>query len=151
MHSKTYQAKVGEVQQKWHLFDADGVVLGRMAARIALILQGKHHGRYTPHVDTGDFVVVTNASKVVLTGNKLENRMHRWHTGYIGGLKEMSAGEMRDRHPERMVQLAVRRMMPKTRLGRAMFKKLKVYSGEEHRHAAQQPQAYDTEPFKMNA
>ena len=148
---KTYHAKVGEVQQAWHLFDADHVVLGRMAARIALILQGKHHGRYTQHVDTGDFVIVTNAAKIALSGNKLENRMHRWHTGYIGGLKEMSAGEMLEKHPERLVQLAVRRMMPKSALGRQMFKKLKVFAGTDHPHAAQQPVAVDMNQYKKGA
>ncbi|GJM20446.1 MAG: 50S ribosomal protein L13 [Planctomycetota bacterium] len=145
---KTFQARNGDRTAEWLHFDADGVVLGRMAARIAQVLQGKHHAQYTPHVDTGDFVVVTNASKVVLTRNKAEQRMHRWHTGYIGGLKEMSAGEMRERHPERMIELAVRRMMPKTKLGRAMFKKLKVYSNTDHRHQAQQPASVDMTPFK---
>ena len=135
---KTYHAKPGEVQQAWHLFDADGVVLGRLAARVALILQGKHHGRYTPHVDTGDFVIVTNAAKVALSGRKEDDRVHRWHTGYLGGLKEMNVAEMREKHPERLVELAVRRMMPKTKMGRAMLKKLKVYAGLEHRHVAQQ-------------
>lgn len=146
---KTYNAKVGEVQQAWHLFDADNVVLGRMAARIALILQGKHHGRYTPHVDTGDFVIVTNAAKVALSGKKFENRVHRWHTGYLGGLKEITSGEMRDKHPERLVELAVRRMMPKTALGRQMFKKLKVFAGSEHPHGAQQPVAVDMTQYKQ--
>ncbi len=145
---KTYHAKAGEVQQKWHLFDADDVVLGRLATRIALILQGKHHGRYTQHVDTGDFVIVTNASKVALSGKKLTDRMHRWHTGYIGGLKEMSAGEMLEKHPERLIQLAVRRMMPKTKLGKAMFKKLKVFAGPEHPHEAQQAVVVDMSVFK---
>lgn len=145
---KTYQAKPGEVQASWHHFDADGATLGRMAVRIATILQGKHHARYTPHVDTGDFVVVTNAEKVALSGNKREARMHRWHTGYIGGLKEMSAGEMIDRYPARVIELAVRRMLPKTRLGRAMFKKLKVYAGSDHPHGAQQPVPVDMTVFK---
>jgi large subunit ribosomal protein L13 len=145
---KTYQAKPGEVLRQWHHFDADGVVLGRMAARIAQLLQGKHHARYTPHVDTGDFIVVTNAEKVYLSGNKDEQRMHRHHTGYMGGLKEMSVAEMRTKHPERVIELAVRRMMPKTRLGRQMLSKLKVYAGSEHPHEAQQPQAVDTTPFK---
>jgi large subunit ribosomal protein L13 len=141
--NQAYYAKPGEVLQEWHQFDADGVVLGRMAARIALVLQGKHHARYTPHVDTGDFVIVTNAEKVHLTGAKRDDRMHRHHTGYIGGLKEMSAGEMLTKHPERVIQLAVRRMMPKTRLGKAMLTKLKVYAGPEHPHQAQQPMAVE--------
>jgi len=145
---KTYQSKPGEVQQAWHLFDADGVVLGRLAARVALILQGKHHGRYTPHVDTGDFVIITNAASVALSGRKEDDRVHRWHTGYLGGLKEMNVAEMREKHPERLVELAVRRMMPKTKMGRAMLKKLKVYAGTEHRHGAQQPVAVDMSTFK---
>lgn len=145
---KTYQAKAGDVIAGWQHFDGTDAVLGRMAARIALVLQGKHHGRYTAHVDTGDFVVVTNAAKVMLTRNKADQRMHRWHTGHIGGLKEMSAGELRERYPERLVELAVRRMLPKTKLGRAMFKKLKVYAGDDHPHAAQQPQPVDMSIFK---
>ena len=148
MSNQTYLAKPGEVLQQWLHFDADGAVLGRMASRIAMVLQGKHHARYTPHVDTGDFVIVTNATKVHLSGAKRDDRMHRHHTGYMGGLKEMSAGDMLEKHPERIVQLAVRRMMPKTRLGRAMLTKLKIYAGPEHRHAAQQPQPVDMTPFK---
>lgn len=140
---KTYRAKPGEVLQSWHQFDADGAVLGRMASRIAVILQGKHHARYTPETDTGDFVVVTNASKVYLSGNKADDRMLRWHTGFMGGLREMSSGEMRDRHPDRLVYLAVRRMMPKTRMGRKMLKKLKIFPGVEHTHEAQKPVAVD--------
>jgi large subunit ribosomal protein L13 len=146
--TKTYLAKPGEVQAAWQHFDAAGVVLGRLAARIATVLQGKHRARYTPHVDTGDFVVVTNASKVVLTGSKADQRMHRWHTGYVGGLKQLSAGEMRERQSARLVELAVRRMLPKTRLGRAMIKKLKVYPGAEHPHQAQQPVPVDTTPYR---
>jgi len=146
--TKTYLAKPGEVSPKWLLFDAEGVVLGRMASRIAMVLQGKHHARYTPHVDTGDFVVVTNASKVVLTGTKADTRIHRWHTGYLGGLKEVSAGQLRQRDPERLVRLAVRRMLPKTRLGAQMLGKLKVYPGAEHPHAAQRPSAVDTKPYR---
>ena len=146
--NQTYYAKTGEVLQAWHQFDADGAVLGRMAARIALVLQGKHHARYTPHVDTGDYIVVINAEKVHLTGDKRDGRMHRHHTGFMGGLKEMSAGEMLTKHPERVIELAVRRMMPKTRLGRAMLTKLKIYAGPDHRHAAQQPSPVDMTPFK---
>jgi large subunit ribosomal protein L13 len=147
--TKTFLAKPGEVQAIWQHFDADGLILGRLAARIATLLQGKHHGRYTPHVDTGDFVLVTNAKKVVLTGDKAKKRMHRWHTGYIGGLKEVSAGEMREKDSRRLVELAVRRMMPKTRLGRAMLKKLKIYAGAEHPHEAQQPVPADTTPYRV--
>ena len=146
--SKTYHAKAEDWSASWQHFDADGAVLGRMAARIALVLQGKHHPRYTPHVDTGDFVIVTNASKVVMTRNKADQRMHRHHTGFLGGLKEVSAGEMRDKFPERLVELAVRRMLPKTKLGRQMIKKLKVYGGADHPHAAQQSVAVDMSAFK---
>jgi large subunit ribosomal protein L13 len=145
---KTYMAKPGEVQQAWQHFDAEGVVLGRMAARIAVVLQGKHHARYTPHVDTGDFVLVTNASKVMLTGTKADTHLHHWHSGYLGGMREMTSGDMRDRDPARLVRLAVRRMLPKTKLGRAMFSKLKVYAGTEHPHAAQKPIAVDTTPYR---
>jgi large subunit ribosomal protein L13 len=146
--NQTYLAKPGEVLQDWQHFDADGAVLGRMAARIAMVLQGKHHARYTPHVDTGDFVIVTNATKVYLSGDKRDGRIHRHHTGWMGGLKEMSTGEMLEKHPTRVIELAVRRMMPKTRLGRAMLTKLKIYAGSEHRHAAQQPSSVDMTPFK---
>lgn len=146
--NKTYLAKPGEVTHRWQHFDADGVVLGRMAARIALLLQGKHRPEYTPHVDTGDFVVVTNAEKVLVSGRKEEQRVHRYHSGYIGGLKEVPVADMRERHPDRLVELAVRRMLPKTKLGRAMIKKLKVYAGAEHPHHAQQPVAVDTAPYK---
>jgi len=146
--TKTYLAKTGQVQQAWHHFDADGAVLGRMAVRIATILQGKHHPRWTPHVDTGDFVVVTNAGKVALSGNKAETRVHHWHTYYLGGLRSMTAGEMRAKDPVRLVELAVRRMMPKTKLGRQMMGKLKVYNGTDHPHGAQQPVSADTKPYK---
>ena len=148
--TKSYLAKPGEVDAQWLLFDADGVVLGRMAARIALVLQGKHRATYTPHVDTGDFVVVTNARKVVLTGNKANTRLHRWHTGYLGGLKEVSAGALRERDSERLVKLAVRRMLPKTRLAAQMLGKLKVYPGADHPHAAQKPAAVDTKPYRKD-
>ena len=144
---KTYRAKPGEVLQGWHHFDGDGAVLGRMASRIAMILQGKHHARYTPETDTGDFVIVTNATKVHLTGHKADDRMQRWHTGYLGGLREMSSGEMRERHPERLVFLAVRGMLPKTKLGRKMLTKLKVFPGAEHLHGAQQPVPVDMTPY----
>jgi len=145
---KTTLAKPGEVQQDWLHFDADGAVLGRMASRIALILQGKHRPRYTPHVDTGDYVVVTNAEKVELTGNKRTDRKIRWHSGWFGGLKEVSVERMLERRPEVVVEMAVRRMMPKTKLGRKMFKKLKVYAGPEHPHEAQGPVAVDMSTYR---
>lgn len=141
---KTYMAKAGAVEQKWHLVDARDVVLGRMAARISFILQGKHKPVYTPHMDTGDFVVVVNADKVRITGQKLDKRMIRWHTGYIGGLREVSLRRYLEKKPEEVVRLAVRRMLPKSKLGRKMLNKLKIYRGEEHPHGAQKP-----EPLEM--
>ena len=139
-HEKTYQAKPSEVEQKWHLVDADGKVLGRLAARIARILQGKHKPTYTAHIDTGDFIIVVNAEKVALTGKKRSQKVYRRYTGYLHGLREVPFETMIKRHPERVIQQAVRRMMPKTRLGRKMFKKLKVYAGSEHPHSAQGPE-----------
>jgi len=136
---KSFMAKPHEVESGWRLVDAEGKVLGRMASRIAMILQGKHKPTYTPHVLTGDFVVVTNAAKVRITGNKLSRRIVRWHSGYIGGLKEVPLGKYMEKHPDRVVKLAVRRMLPKTKLGRKMLSRLKVYSGPEHPHAAQNP------------
>ena len=132
MPRQTTFMKPGEVTRTWHHFDADGQVLGRIAAKVAPILMGKHHPAYTPHVDTGDFVVITNASKVVLTGRKGEQRMHLSYSGYPGGLKSRSMNDLLRKHPERVLENAVRRMLPKTRLGRVMFKKLRVYAGPNH-------------------
>jgi large subunit ribosomal protein L13 len=139
MSTKTYMARPGELQKEWFHVDASGLTVGRMANRIAQILMGKHKPTYTPHVDTGDFVIVTNAEKVVFTGRKWDQKMYRHHTGWVGGLVELPARRVHRQHPERIVEAAVRRMLPKTRLGRKMFKKLKVYAGSEHPHAAQQP------------
>jgi large subunit ribosomal protein L13 len=136
---KTYSAKKSEVVPRWYVVDAQGRVLGRLAARIATILQGKHKPIYTPHVDTGDFVVVINAGKIKVTGKKLEQKEYRRYSGYPGGLHSRKLGEMLERFPTRVIEQAVRRMLPKTKLGRAMFKKLKVYAGPEHPHEAQQP------------
>ena len=136
----TYVAKAAEVQRKWYVVDAEGVVLGRMATEIARILRGKHKPEYTPFVDTGDHVIVINASKLVLTGNKLDQKMYRYHTQYPGGLKETSYRIMMQRKPEKVVELAVKGMLPKNALGRAMYKKLKVYAGPEHEHQAQNPE-----------
>jgi large subunit ribosomal protein L13 len=133
--------KESDIERKWFVVDADGQVLGRLATRVAIILRGKHRPSFTPHLDVGDHVVVVNAEKVHLTGRKLRDKIYRWHTGYIGGLREISAGEMLKTHPERMIEWAVQGMLPKNRLGRAMVKKLKVYRGPEHPHQAQQPQA----------
>ena len=137
----TVMPKKEAIARSWHLVDADGQVLGRMAARVATLLMGKHKPTYAPHVDVGDHVVVINAAKVHLTGQKLTGKVYRWHTGYIGGLKETRAETMLLRHPERAIEWAVTGMLPKTKLGRAMGRKLKVYRGAEHPHAAQRPQA----------
>lgn len=137
---KTYSAKPREVEQNWLLIDAEGQTLGRMATAIATRLRGKHKAEYTPHVDTGDFIVVINAEKVQVTGKKAKNKIYYHHTGYIGGIKSASFNQMQARVPERIIQLAVKGMLPRTPLGRAMFKKLKVYAGSEHPHEAQQPQ-----------
>jgi large subunit ribosomal protein L13 len=138
--AKTYLAKPGEVEQKWHLVDADGKVLGRLASKVATILMGKHKPRYTPSVDTGDFVVVVNVEKVAVTGRKREQAHFRRYSGYMGGLKKIPFETMMKLHPTHAFKTAVRRMLPKSRLGRKMLTKLKVYAGAEHPHAAQQPQ-----------
>jgi large subunit ribosomal protein L13 len=137
---KTVSAKKNEVQRKWFIVDANDVVLGRMASRVASVLRGKHKVEYTPHVDTGDFVIVVNAEKVKLTGNKEDDKIYYRHTGWQGHLKEATAGRMRERHPEEIVELAVKGMLPRGNLGRAMLKKLKVYRTAEHPHSAQKPE-----------
>lgn len=139
MRRQTYMAKAGEVEQNWHVVDATDQVLGRMATEIATVLMGKHRPEYTPHVDTGDYVVVTNAKNVKLTGRKDAQSVRTRYTGYPGGLKVETFGALRERKPEALVEDAVRRMLPKNRLGRVMLKKLKVYAGSEHPHQAQQP------------
>jgi len=139
---RTYVAKKETVQRKWLLVDAQGQILGRLAARLARILQGKHKPIYTPHVDTGDFVVIINAEKIRVTGNKLTQKMYKRYSGYPGGLKERPLRVMLARHPERVLEQAVRRMLPKTKLGEKMFRKLKVYAGPNHPHQAQQPEPF---------
>ncbi|HFB64410.1 MAG TPA: 50S ribosomal protein L13 [Aeromonadales bacterium] len=136
---KTFSAKPAEVTRDWFVVDAAGKTLGRMATEIALRLRGKHKPEYTPHVDTGDYIVVINAEKVVVTGKKTTDKIYRSYTGYIGGLKEISFDKLQQRAPERIIELAVKGMLPKNPLGRAMYRKLKVYAGPEHQHAAQQP------------
>lgn len=131
------------VTRKWYVVDAEGKVLGRLAARVATLLTGKHKPIYAPHVDVGDHVVVINAAKVALTRQKQADKVYRWHTGYIGGLREVRAETMLKTHPERVIEWAVGGMLPKTKLGRAMAKKLKVYRGSEHPHAAQRPEVLD--------
>ena len=137
-------AKSSEVESGWCLVDAQDQILGRMAVKIAMILQGKTKPIYTAHVLTGDFVVVTNAEKVKITGDKLQKRMIRWHTGYIGGLREVPLDKFQERHPEQVIRLAVRRMLPKTKLGRKMLTRLKVYAGPDHPHGAQNPIPLDS-------
>lgn len=143
MRAKTPVPKPKEVERAWHLVDAEGQILGRMAARIATILQGKHKATYAPHLDTGDFVVVVNVEKTALTGKKDEKRIYHWHTGYPGGLKSASLGERMAKKPEEVLREAVRRMLPKTNLGRKMLKKLKIHRGPDHPHEAQSPKPMD--------
>ena len=137
---KTYMAKAETVERKWYVVDAAGVPMGRLASRVASVLRGKNKPTYTPNVDTGDFVIVINTDKAVLTGKKLENKFYRYHTGYIGGLKEISYKKMMAEKSDLAVYEAVKGMLPKNSLGRAMIKKLKVYKGAEHNHAAQKPE-----------
>ena len=136
----TVMPKDEAVDRKWFLLDAQDQVLGRLATRVATILRGKHKVVFAPHLDVGDHVVVINAEKVHLTGRKMTDKVYRWHTGYIGGLREVSAERMLRTHPERVIEWAVQGMLPKNRLGKAMAKKLKVYRGAEHPHQAQQPE-----------
>lgn len=137
---KTFTAKKETVKRDWFVVDAEGLTLGRLSTEIARRLRGKHKAEFTPHVDTGDYVVVINAEKVKVTGNKTKAKMYYRHTGYPGGLKEMSFEKLIDHKPERVIELAVKGMVPRTPLGRAMLSKLKVYAGPSHPHAAQQPQ-----------
>ncbi len=147
---KTYSAKPSEVDAKWWIIDAEGVVLGRMAAIIATRLRGKHKPMYTPNIDCGDHVVVINADKVRLTGNKREDKMYYWHTGYPGGIKSRTAEKYLDSpQSDVVVRKAIERMLPKTKMGREQYRKLKVYAGAEHPHEAQQPQPLDL--ASMNA
>ncbi len=142
---KTYLPKVNEIQRTWHLVDAKGQVLGRMATQVVRLLRGKHKAIYTPHLDTGDFVVVINAEKVVLTGKKLRDKVYYRHSGYPGGIKATTPGRVLRERPERVVEMAIRGMLPKTRLGDALFRKVKVYTGGAHPHAAQRPQPFAVE------
>ncbi|MBO8172797.1 MAG: 50S ribosomal protein L13 [Bacillaceae bacterium] len=139
----TYMAKPNEVERKWYLVDAEGKTLGRLASQVASILRGKHKPEYTPHVDTGDFVIVINAEKVRLTGKKMSQKMYYRHSGYPGGLKKATAAEMLQRRPVKMVEQAIKGMLPKNRLGRKQGLKLKVYAGNEHPHEAQQPEVLE--------
>ncbi|MGP1939429.1 MAG: 50S ribosomal protein L13 [Arsenophonus sp. ET-DL9-MAG3] len=137
---KTFTAKQETVKREWYIINADGKTLGRLATEIARYLRGKHKVEYTPHVDTGDYIIVVNAAKVIVTGNKHKEKIYYRHTGYIGGIKQTTFEEMIIRHPERIIEIAVRGMLPKGPLGRVMYRKMKVYSGSKHNHIAQQPQ-----------
>ncbi len=140
---KTFSAKPEAVKRSWYIVDAKGKTLGRMASRIAMILRGKHKPEFTPHVDTGDCVIIINAADIKVTGSKVEDKMYYRHTMYPGGIKEMTLREMMEKFPDRAVSYAIKGMLPKNPLGRAMFSKLKVYAGAEHPHAAQQPQTLE--------
>lgn len=143
---KTYSQKATEIQRDWHVIDASGLVLGRLATQIATILRGKHKPTFTPSMDGGDFVVVINAEKIRVTGRKAEQKMYYHHSGYPGGLREIPYKEMLTKHPDRILLLAVKGMLPKNRLGRKLLTKLRVYRGPHHPHAAQQPAAYEPRP-----
>ncbi|KGQ71070.1 50S ribosomal protein L13 [Chelonobacter oris] len=140
---KTFVAKPETVKRDWYVVDATGKTLGRLATEIASRLRGKHKAEYTPHVDTGDYIIVINAEKVAVTGNKQSDKIYYWHTGHIGGIKQATFKEMIERRPESVIEIAVKGMLPKGPLGRAMYRKLKVYAGAEHSHTAQQPQVLD--------
>ena len=140
MKKYTSSAKNSDNPQKWYVVDANGAVLGRLASQVAHRLRGKHNPKFTPHVDTGDWVIVINAEKIVLTGRKMDQKMYYRHSGYIGGLKQMSAKELLEKKPEELVRSAVKGMLPKNKIGRRLFKKLKVYAGNAHPHEAQQPE-----------
>ena len=140
---KTFSAKANEVKRDWFLVDANGKTLGRLATEVASRLRGKHKAEYTPHVDTGDYIVIVNAAKIVVTGNKFDDKMYHHHTGYIGNLKSVPFKDLIEKQPEKVIQRAVKGMLPKGPLGREMARKLKVFSGSEHTHAAQQPQLLD--------
>ncbi|WP_345244197.1 50S ribosomal protein L13 [Pontibacillus salipaludis] len=139
----TFMANENNVERKWYVVDAEGQTLGRLASEVAAILRGKHKATYTPHVDTGDHVIIVNAEEIQLTGKKLTDKMYYRHTNYVGGLKERNALEMRTNYPQQMLELAVKGMLPNGSLGRKMGKKLHVYAGPEHKHQAQKPEAYE--------
>lgn len=139
----TFMAKGHEVERKWLVVDAEGQTLGRLASEVAAILRGKHKPTFTPNVDTGDHVIIINAEKIELTGNKLQGKIYYRHTQFTGGLKQRTAGEMKEKYPTQMLELAIKGMLPKNSLGRQMFTKLNVYTGSEHPHAAQKPEAYE--------
>ena len=140
--NKSYMANAQTVERKWYLIDAKDVILGRLATEAATLLRGKHKPTFTPHVDCGDYVIVVNAEAIALTGNKLSDKLYRRHSGYLGGLKTRTAQEMLDRQPQKLVEAAIKGMLPKGKLGNEMYRKLYVYTGEEHPHQAQKPEVY---------
>ncbi|MDN5353193.1 MAG: large subunit ribosomal protein [Clostridiales bacterium] len=140
---KSYVAKPLEVERKWYVVDAEGKTLGRLASEVAKILRGKHKPIYTPHVDTGDYVIIVNAEKINVTGKKMDKKMYRWHTGYLGNMKERTFREMNQKRPERIIELAVKGMLPHNSLGDQMYSKLKVYAGPDHAHQAQKPEVLE--------
>jgi large subunit ribosomal protein L13 len=140
---KTFSAKAEEINREWFLIDAEGKTLGRMASEIALRLRGKHKPEFTPHVDTGDYIVVVNVEKLAVTGNKLNDKMYHHHTGYVGNLKSINLKDLLAKHPERVLEKAVKGMLPKNSLGRQMYRKLKVYAGPSHPHEAQEPKVLE--------
>ncbi len=142
---KTFSAKGHEVQRDWFVVDASNVVLGRLATEIARRLRGKHKAVYTPHVDTGDYIIVTNAEKVTVTGRKFKNKIYHHHTGFVGGIKSITFEKLQDKNPAKIIELAVKGMLPKNSLGREMYRKLKIYVGSEHPHTAQQPKQLEIE------
>ncbi|HHW84234.1 MAG TPA: 50S ribosomal protein L13 [Actinomycetales bacterium] len=140
---RTFTPKPGDIEKKWYVIDATDVVLGRLASQAAVLLRGKHKPTFAPHVDTGDFVIIVNAEKIALTGEKAEKTMHYRHSGYPGGLRAVNTAEMLSKRPERLVEKAIAGMLPKNTLGRTQLKKLKVYAGPNHPHAAQQPESFE--------
>ena len=143
MNNTTYSIKASEIERKWYVIDAEGKVLGRLATEVAKLLKGKHKPTYSTHMDVGDFVIVVNADKVVFTGNKLEDKIYRRHTGYIGNMKEITAKDQMAKDSTKVIMDAVKGMLPKNSLGRQMLTKLRVYAGSEHEHAAQKPETYN--------
>lgn len=140
---KSYMAKTNELERKWYLIDAEGKVLGRLATEVSTILMGKNKPTYTPHIDTGDFIIIINADKIKLTGNKINQLNYTYHTGHPGGLKQVPYNKLIETKPEKIIELAVKGMLPKNKIGKHMIKKLKVYAGSEHNHEAQMPEVYE--------
>ena len=148
---RTFSPKAGDIHRQWHVIDASDVVLGRLASHAAILLRGKHKPIFAPHVDTGDFVIVVNADKIVLTGRKLEQKLAHRHSGYPGGLRSVAYGDLLEQHPERVIEKAVKGMLPKNSLGRSQLRKLKVYAGPNHPHQAQQPTPFEISQIAQQA